>query len=68
MNINTNVIYNGDCLKFLSNKSFFPDNSVDLIITSPPYANKRKKTYGGISPSKYIDWFLPISEHFLRKV
>lgn len=25
-----------------------PDNSVDLIFTSPPYADQRKSTYGGI--------------------
>ena len=43
-----------------------PDNSVDLIITSPPYANQRKNTYGGIHPDKYVEWFLPISEQLLR--
>lgn len=43
-----------------------PDNSVDLIITSPPYADQRKKTYGGIHPDKYVDWFLPISKELLR--
>lgn len=25
-----------------------PDNSVDLVFTSPPYAERRKNTYGGI--------------------
>ncbi|KAF0237158.1 MAG: DNA modification [Prolixibacteraceae bacterium] len=43
-----------------------PDNSVDLIITSPPYADQRKSTYGGIHPDKYVEWFLPISEQLLR--
>lgn len=43
-----------------------PDNSVDLIFTSPPYADQRKSTYGGIHPDKYVDWFLPISEELLR--
>ncbi len=42
------------------------DNSVDLIITSPPYADQRKSTYGGIHPDKYVEWFLPISEQLLR--
>lgn len=42
------------------------DNSVDLIITSPPYADQRKNTYGGITPEKYVEWFLPISEELLR--
>jgi site-specific DNA-methyltransferase (adenine-specific) len=43
-----------------------PDNFVDLIVTSPPYADQRKSTYGGISHDKYVDWFLPISEQLLR--
>jgi site-specific DNA-methyltransferase (adenine-specific) len=43
-----------------------PDNSVDLIITSPPYADQRKGTYGGISHDKYVEWFLPISNQLLR--
>lgn len=42
------------------------DNSVDLIVTSPPYAEQRKDTYGGIHHDKYVEWFLPISEQLLR--
>jgi len=42
------------------------DNSIDLIVTSPPYADRRKQTYGGIKPEKYVEWFLPISEELLR--
>src|SRR6201996_6697546 len=42
------------------------DNSVDLIVTSPPYADQRKSTYGGIHPDKYVEWFLPISKELLR--
>ncbi len=42
------------------------DNSVDLVFTSPPYADQRNHTYGGISPERYIDWFLPKSEQLLR--
>ncbi len=43
-----------------------PDNSVDLIFTSPPYADQRKSTYGGVTPDEYVDWFLPISAELLR--
>lgn len=43
----------------------FPDNSVDLIVTSPPYADQRKGTYGGIHPDKYVEWFLPITKELL---
>ena len=37
-----------------------------MIITSPPYVDSREKTYGGIKPSKYVEWFLPRTEQFLR--
>jgi DNA modification methylase len=61
-----NTIINGDCEKILSNNSTFPDSKIDLIVTSPPYADRRKKTYGGIEPEKYIKWFLTKSEQFYR--
>jgi len=35
-------------------------------MTSPPYADQRKSTYGGIHPDKYVEWFLPTSEQLLR--
>lgn len=53
----------GDCEQVLRE---FPDNSVDLIFTSPPYADQRKRTYGGVRPNEYVDWFLPKAEQFLR--
>lgn len=43
-------IYNGDCLKLL--KKMEP-KSVDLIMTSSPYADNRKDTYGRVSFKKY---------------
>lgn len=58
----TNIILGDSKDKLLE----LEDNSVDLIITSPPYADQRKNTYGGISPEKYVEWFLPISEEMLR--
>lgn len=53
----------GDCLKVLSE---IPDNQFDLIVTSPPYADSRAKTYGGIKPDKYVEWFLPRTKEMLR--
>lgn len=44
----------------------FPDNTFDLVVTSPPYADKRKNTYGGVAPDKYVEWFIPRSKQFLR--
>lgn len=61
-----NTIYNNDSLKLLSDKSFVPDNSIDLIITSPPYADRRKKNYGGPPPSEYVEWFMPFANEFRR--
>ena len=40
-----NRIILGDCEEVLRR---FPDNSVDLIFTSPPYADQRKRTYRGV--------------------
>lgn len=56
-------IKHGDCLEVLQK---YPDNTFDLIVTSPPYADKRKNTYGGHPPEKYVEWFLPRSQEFLR--
>jgi DNA modification methylase len=53
----------GDCREKLKE---LPDDSVDLIFTSPPYADSRANTYGGIKPDEYVDWFLPISAELLR--
>ena len=56
-------IYLGDSKDILKN---LKDNSVDLIFTSPPYADRRKNTYGGIHPDHYVEWFLPISKELYR--
>ena len=56
-------IYLGDSKERLKS---LESNSIDLIMTSPPYADQRKSTYGGIHPDKYVEWFLPISEELLR--
>ncbi len=60
------IIYKGNCARLLLNEKRFPNKSVDLIVTSPPYANKRKNSYGGVSPKKYVEWFLPISKQLYR--
>lgn len=56
-------IYLGDCLAQLEQVA---DNSIDLIVTSPPYADQRKTTYGGIKPDEYVEWFIPIARQLLR--
>jgi site-specific DNA-methyltransferase (adenine-specific) len=62
MEIKTDIFF-GDCKEQLKH---LLDNSVDLIVTSPPYADQRKNTYGGIHHEKYVEWFLPISTQLLR--
>ena len=56
-------VHCGDCLEVLRR---FDDERFDLIITSPPYADSRDKTYGGIKPDDYVGWFLPRAHEFLR--
>ncbi|MCX6770645.1 MAG: site-specific DNA-methyltransferase [Candidatus Micrarchaeota archaeon] len=58
-----NQIFYGDSADILTK---YPSNSVDLIVTSPPYSNRRKRSYGGISPDRYVEWFLPISKELYR--
>jgi site-specific DNA-methyltransferase (cytosine-N4-specific) len=43
-----------------------PDNSVALVFTSPPFALRRKKAYGNVDPTEYVEWFLPFAEEIQR--
>jgi len=52
----------GDCAEVLRE---YPNGFFDLIVTSPPYADSRARSYGGIKPSRYVDWFCHAKE-FLR--
>lgn len=57
------AVYLGDSLKLLT---YIEDNSINLILTSPPFALTRKKEYGNESVEKYIEWFLPFAYQFKR--
>lgn len=52
-----------DCLQFMSS---MPENSVDLVVTSPPYALRRKDTYGGIDERMYPSWFFSVASKLYR--
>jgi DNA modification methylase len=60
--IRTDII-EGDCLNALKQ---FDAGTFDLIVTSPPYADQRSQTYGGIKPDIYVKWFLERSAEFRR--
>ncbi len=55
-------ILRGDCMQVIR-KRVAPE-SINLIFTSPPYADQRKNNYGGIPPHKYVEWFLPRAQAF----
>ena len=57
------VILQGDCINVLRH---LPDCCVDLVVTSPPYADRRKTTYGGIHPDNYVEWFMPRADEIKR--
>lgn len=50
--------YLGDALNLLR---CLPDEAVDLVITSPPFALQRQKAYGNRDESEYVDWLLPFT-------
>jgi site-specific DNA-methyltransferase (adenine-specific)/site-specific DNA-methyltransferase (cytosine-N4-specific) len=41
-------------------------DQVDLIVTSPPYADARNKHYDGVHPDQFVDWFLTFHEPFFN--
>jgi site-specific DNA-methyltransferase (cytosine-N4-specific) len=55
--------YCADALDFLPT---LPAASVDLVVTSPPYALHFKKEYGNADQHEYVDWFLPFAREFKR--
>lgn len=57
-------IYHGDSLLLL-NRRLKPE-SVDLIVTSPPFGLVRKKEYGNVDADDYLEWFKPFGEAFRR--
>jgi len=61
--INKQLLLLGDCLELMKD---FPDNSVDMVFTSPPYAEQRKKTYSGVKAEHYVEWFKPIALEIKR--
>lgn len=57
------VAYVADSLEALRR---LPGSSVDLVLTSPPFALNRKKPYGNQREEAYVEWFLPFAEEIAR--
>jgi DNA modification methylase len=55
--------YLGDSLVFLRT---LKERSVNLVVTSPPYALHFKKEYGNASQAQYSAWFMPFAEEIRR--
>jgi len=55
--------YLSDSLELLKT---LPSDSVNLVITSPPYALHFKKEYGNVSKGDYVDWFIPFAVEIFR--
>jgi site-specific DNA-methyltransferase (adenine-specific) len=59
------MILEGDCFELIKEQ---PDNSVDLIITSPPYADivNYGKNISIKKPNEYVDWIIPLFSEIYR--
>jgi len=55
--------YVGDALELLQG---LPDGSVDLVLTSPPFALQRQKEYGNVDQDEYVDWLLSFAIEIKR--
>ena len=55
--------YHADALDVLRR---LPEGSVALVLTSPPFALRRQKAYGNVTPAEYVEWFWPFAEQIHR--
>ena len=54
------------CADSIDVLSALPDDTVDLVVTSPPYALHFKKEYGNADQDAYVEWISPFCEHIKR--
>jgi SAM-dependent methyltransferase len=57
------AMFNVDSINILN---AIPSDSVDLVMTSPPFALTRKKEYGNEPIERYLDWFMPFCRQIHR--
>jgi site-specific DNA-methyltransferase (adenine-specific) len=63
LNASLLTLVNDDCQKALAD---VPSQSVDLVFTSPPYADRRKDKYKSVHPDEYVEWFCVIGAEIKR--
>lgn len=57
------AMYVGDAIDLLGS---LPNESLDLVVTSPPYALHFKKEYGNVDKDGYVEWFRPFGRDIHR--
>lgn len=57
--------YCGDSLEMLG---ALPDGSVNLVVTSPPFALQRQKSYGNKDQAEYVDWLTEFARQVHRVI
>lgn len=62
-NTDYGATYLGDALELLPK---IGDETIDLICTSPPFPLLRKKAYGNVHSTEYVDWFMKFAKHYKR--
>lgn len=59
------------CESSLDGLNSLDDNSINLIVTSPPFSNQRKKKYTNfneVSQDEYVDWLLQFAKKAYNKL
>ena len=65
LKMRTDVIYNGDCIQGLKR---LPDNSVDLVVTDPPYNLKKDFANDDLSEEDFVKFLTPVFDELARVI
>lgn len=63
MELTLNSTICGDCLAYMKT---LDDSCIDVVITSPPYAEQRVSTYGGVSVDEFPEWMARVGKEIYR--
>lgn len=66
-NLQLNRVHQGDCNDLIKE---LPDESIDILVTSPPYWGQRTSSGTGTEedPRDYLDFLIDTFKHFLPKL